>query len=361
MTKREKYLRALSNERTDELVYAPNFDYWLACAEKERTLPSRYEGMSRNDIVRSMDAYIWNRCAGLREVVDASVKYTLKRVGRDDVTEIMTPVGEVRGVMSATEGEHRSMAATEHYIKTTADIKVMKYIAEATDYLPDYETTRAALNETGGDGVVLNSHYCVPFIQFAKTDAGYADAFYIFADHRGEVDGLLEVYREKFLQAYGLLARGPADIIATGDNMDGVMISPPLFMEYAAPFYRELKKITSEHGKLLETHWCGRTENLLGLVPETGIDIVEAIVTEPMAPVTLTGALDMLRGEVVLQGGIPSVLLCDETCTADEFKRYIYETICPLKSRRGFVLGMADNVPPNADFSRVEMIAGLIK
>jgi hypothetical protein len=36
------------------------------------------------------------------------------------------------------------------------------------------------------------------------------------------------------------------------------------------------------------------------------------------------------------------------------------ETIVPLRGRKGFILGMSDNVPPNADFARVERVAALI-
>jgi uroporphyrinogen-III decarboxylase len=86
------------------------------------------------------------------------------------------------------------------------------------------------------------------------------------------------------------------------------------------------------------------------------LDVVEAIVTAPMAEVGLTQALDMLEGKVVLQGGIPSVLVCAEGGTRDAFRRYIEEVILPLRGRRGFILGMSDNVPPNADFWRVERI-----
>ena len=63
---------------------------------------------------------------------------------------------------------------------------------------------------------------------------------------------------------------------------------------------------------------------------------------------------------VVLQGGIPSVLVCNEGGTLEDFKRYMEEVILPLRGRPGFVLGMSDNVPPNADFRRVEQVAALI-
>jgi uroporphyrinogen-III decarboxylase len=80
-----------------------------------------------------------------------------------------------------------------------------------------------------------------------------------------------------------------------------------------------------------------------------------------MVDVDLDEALHMLRGEVVLQGGIPSVLVCEEGGTKEDFERYIEEVIVPLKGRRGFILGMSDNVPPNADFARIEAVAELMR
>ena len=360
MTKRERFLKALRNEKTDELVWAPNFDYWLVVNTAEGTLPDKYAGMSRNDIVREIGGYIWNRAGGLRTILDKSVKDNWREENGTAIYEVQTPIGEIRQVHIVMEGACRTKYLAEHFIKDLESLETMKYIVEATHYEPDYESTERALVETGDDGIVLNSFSCVPFIQFAKTDAGYANAFYLWTDHRKEVDSLIEAYTQNFLQGCRILADGFADVIATGDNMDGQTISPPIFKEYAIPFYQEVKKMTSAAGKLFQSHWCGRTQNLLPLTPGCGLDIVEAIVTKPMADIELSEALDILDGRVVLQGGIPSVLVCEEGYSREEFESYINEVILPLKGRRGFILGMADNVPPNADFSRVEAIAELI-
>ena len=93
----------------------------------------------------------------------------------------------------------------------------------------------------------------------------------------------------------------------------------------------------------------------------SGLDIVEAIVSQPMSQITLREALEALDGQVVLQGGIPSVLVCEQGGSRDDFKRYIEDTVLPEKDRTGFVLGMSDNVPPDADFGRIEMVADLIR
>lgn len=361
MTKRERYLRALRNEPVDELVWAPNFDYWMAMNWANGTAPKKYEDMSRNDIVRSIGGCIWNRAVGLKTVTDASVRSRAFEENGARVHEVETPVGTIRQVYEKTEGEHTSRYLAEHFIKDLDSLEVMSYVVQATHYEADYDHTLRALDETGDDGVVLNAYFSIPFIQFAKMDAGYVHGYYMWSDYRKEVDSLIELYFASFLQGFNVLAEGPADVIATGDNMDGVMISPAIFHEYAAPFYQEVRKAMKANGKIFEGHWCGRTKNILPITPGCGLDVVEAIVTTPMDDMTLEEALGHLKGEVVLQGGVPAVLVCDEGGTFDDFVKYIQDVIVPMKGRRGFILGMSDNVPPNADFSRVEAIAELIK
>jgi hypothetical protein len=185
-------------------------------------------------------------------------------------------------------------------------------------------------------------------------------AFYMLEDYPNEVNRLISAYHRKYVEAYKLLSATPADVLSFGDNMDEVMISPNLFERYAVEFYQECKDAIKGSGKLLEAHWCGRTQHLLPLVPKTGLDVVEAVVTEPMADITLEAALDIFDGKVAFQGGIPSVMVCPEIVSQRDFETYMETVIGKQKSRPGFILGMSDNVPPDADFSRVEMISKLI-
>jgi len=333
MTKRDRFLRALRNEPVDRLVWAPNIDYWFGVNRAEGTIPARYAGASRYDIIRDLDAYIWARAPAMKTVRDPSVVERKIQDGDSEIHEFQTPIGTVREVYLRAEGTHRAMYRAERFIKDLESLRVMKYIVEATHYEPDYEPTLRALEEVGDDGIVVNQCFSVPFVQFAKSDAGYINGFYMWMDHRKEVDLLVEAYTRLFLQGYEVLAGGPADVISTGDNMDGVMISPAMFREYAIPFYREAKKILSAAGKIFEGHWCGRTQNLLDQVPGCGLDVVEAIVTWPMADISLSDALDLLKGEVVLQGGLPSVIVWRRSCCRRPDARDS-SWVCPIMSRR---------------------------
>jgi len=363
ITKRQRFLAAMRREPDDgELVWAPNFDYWLAVNRAQGTLPEKFRDMSRNDIVRAVGATLWNRAYGLELHYDKSVGHIYgERKNGVRYHEIKTPIGSIYEEFAKTESEHSSEAHIKHFVTDRDSLRVMTYVAEGMEYSANFDASRKAAEETGDDGAVVNAALCVPLIQFAKTDAGYMDAFYLLEDYPGETERLIAAYHKKYVEAVGLLAASPADVVSFGDNMDEVMVSPKLFERYAVGFYQECKNALKGSGKIMEAHWCGRTQHLLPMVPQTGLDVVEAVVTEPMADITLEKALDILDGKVTLQGGIPAVMVCPDAVSRQDFENYIEHVVNKQKGRLGFILGMADNVPPNADFSRVEMIAELIK
>ncbi|MFQ3548468.1 MAG: uroporphyrinogen decarboxylase family protein [Armatimonadota bacterium] len=360
MTKRERYLKALRNEQVDHLVWAPNFDYWYGINKAQGTLPDQYKDSSRDDIVRAIDATIWARAGGIRIVYDSSVKVKNYKEGSETIDILETPIGTVRQVHVPTESKHSTAFLKEHFVKDLDSMKVMQYVVESAHCEFDPEPAKQTLRNVGDDGIALAQVFCVPFIQFTKTDAGYENGLYMWMDYKEEVDKLCNAYQRLFLEGISLMADSCLDVISVNDNMDGVMISPEIFKEYAIPFYQEARKIVNAKGKLFQGHWCGRTQSLLPLVPECGLNIVEAIVSQPMADISLNEALDLLKGEVVMQGGIPAVIVCNEGGSYDDFVRYLREVIEPLKNRKGFILGMSDNVPPNADFKRIEKVAEIL-
>jgi hypothetical protein len=289
MTKRERFIAAMRCQPTDgELVWAPNFDYWLAVNGAQGTLPEAYQNMSRNDIVRAIGGTIWNRTGALDWQYDPSVKHIYgKRENGVRYHEINTPAGNICEEFMPAESEHSTYAHIKHFITDIESLRVMIYIVESSQPAVNFDSTYKAVEETGQDGIVLHQTCCVPLIQFAKTDAGYLNAFYLLEDYPDETERLIKLYHEKYVEAFKLLSGTPADVIAFGDNMDEIMITPKLFEKYAVEFYQDCKNALKGSGKIMSAHWCGRTPHLLPMVAKTGLDLVESIVTEPMADITL--------------------------------------------------------------------------
>jgi uroporphyrinogen-III decarboxylase len=79
-----------------------------------------------------------------------------------------------------------------------------------------------------------------------------------------------------------------------------------------------------------------------------------------MGDATLAEARAALRGKVAIQGGIPAVALC-HGADVESVRDLVTRALRDAEPGDGFVLGMGDNVPPDADFALVRAIAGMVK
>ena len=240
ITKRQRFLAAMRRQPIDgELVWAPNFDYWLAVGRAQGTLPDAYLDMSRNDIVRAIDATLWNRVYALERQHDATIKHSFGEWPNGVRYHLIeTPIGSIFEEFTQAETEHSTQAHTKHLVTDFESLRVMTYVVEGTQFSANFDAARQAIADTGEDGIVLHMECCVPLIQFAKTDAGYMNAFYLMEDYPSKVDRLIGAYHRLNVSAFGLLSASPADVLEFNDNMDEVMVTPNLFEKYAVGFYQ---------------------------------------------------------------------------------------------------------------------------
>ena len=361
MSKREQYLKAYRNEPFERLTWAPNFDYWLDINTRRGTVPEPYRGMSRNDIVRAVGGAIWARTSTV-SVSHPGIEFEKRDLSADSWrTIIHTPSGDLTTLHVRQGGFDRSTVLHEHAVKGVDDLPALAALLRSCRHEVHPERSREQLQAVGEDGILIDCGTCVPFIEFCKMDAGWEQGLYLWYDHRRQVDELLELYEQVYLEQVRLLAaHSAAGFIHLGDNMDQLMVSPDLFRRYALPYYAKVARIVHDAGKRLSVHWCGRTGKLLPLLPGSGVDIVEAVVTEPMSDLTVAQALESLRGEVVLQGCLPAVLMCPQGGSRADLERYVRHIVDELRPKSSFVLGMGDNVPPDADFERVPLVSELV-
>jgi len=359
-TLRDEYLKALRREPVQALTWAPNFDHWYAVNTANGTIPPAYRGLSCNDIIRAVGGTIWRRVSVVHARCDDTVKIETEDTGDKLITNFHTPVGSLRTVHQQAPDSSKAWFLIEHRVKTVDDLRPFQYLIEATHYELTTEGYAQQVADVGEDGILLAPMPCVPFIEFAKMDVGYQDAYYLLADYPEAVEKILALYQESFLQAFRVAAQGPVELTTTGDNMDQLTCPPDYFFRYAKPFYAQIRAILHAGGKLAQGHWCGKLDRLLPYIPDCGLDIIEAITPKPMSNVDMRAAMDLLEGHITVQGGIPAVFMCESGCTRDELTAYVETLLQQVGHCRGFILGMGDNVPPNADFARVKLVSEVV-
>jgi hypothetical protein len=75
-----------------------------------------------------------------------------------------------------------------------------------------------------------------------------------------------------------------------------------------------------------------------------------------MTQCTLAEIKQGMGPEVTIWGGIPSVILLDSATTEQSFEEYLDELFATPSIEKGLILGVSDNVPPDANFARLEEI-----
>jgi hypothetical protein len=181
----------------------------------------------------------------------------------------------------------------DRLLKGPDDYRVMKYIVEHTEYLPDYFPIEQAMDWLGDEGVVLanlpHSPMQMLMINWVGSEGGRF--FYHLTDFPELVEDLYRAISKSREPMVEIAARSPAPVVMCGDNVDGVLANPKIFQAYFMPEYEKQAAILHARGKLMAVHMDGRLDVLTDLIARTPVDIVEAVHPPPMGDLPIGEAL----------------------------------------------------------------------
>jgi len=329
MTRRERIMAATRKERADKL---PFFHYWRHCQTGWAERECRNRGMGVN----------WVRPPYIEKLHDVEVtEQRLMVAGRPIIRRTFsTPIGSVYedeyrepgvGQWHANRSWRGSVPwITERLIKTPDDYRVVKYIVEHTEYFADYFPVEQAMDWLGEEGVVLDGlpHSPMQMLMIHWVGSEGGRIFYHLADYPELVVDLARVISKSREPLYEIAAKSPAPITLCGDNIDGVLVNPKLFREYFMPEYEKQAKVLHAHNKLMAVHMDGRLNVLKELIPQTPIDIVEAVHPPPMGDLPIGEALSRWKDKVVWLGFPGAIYTCGPGATK-EFALELLKEVAP--------------------------------
>ena len=391
MTHKERMLKAARGEWADQLPYAPRIDLWHNSNSMRGTLPPPFKqsatldeiadyigggyhkivpeflnvSSSEDNIDRGIGVYrLWGM-AYRPELV--GVEREVKKEGDTTLVTYHTPMGSVSCKILYSEEMKRAGASitwiTEHIIKEPKDYKTIGYIFKNMKILPDYNNYLEFQRKVGDKGfpAAFANLSASPMHHIMKEFLD-ATTFYLeMYDHPKEMRGLCEDMEPYFDQIFKILADSPAEVIFSGANYDEMITYPPFFRDHIMPHLQKLATLLHSKGKLLLCHCDGENQGLLDLIPESGMDIAEAVCPQPMTKVTITQVKKAFKGKVTVFGGIPSVALLEESMSDQEFERFMKNLFMEIAPGDRFILGISDTTPPDAKFERLVWIAQMVK
>jgi len=364
MTNRERVLAVLDRKSPDRIPWIARLQLWYHARLAEGNMPARLQGMSLVDIGRALRTGNPARDGRVFRVRYEGMEVREEREPGVTRQRFITPVGQVtygRILTGEVEGTTDQGLPLDHPIKTAEDYRVWEYIAEHTYYDPCYDEYVAYEEQVGDDGFPMVSCGDCPFHHFLLNLCGYNNAYYEIADHPQEFEHLMtvmtQVEKERLWPA---VANSPARLILHGVHFDSQMTPPRFFRRYITPYYREFSAHLHARGKSLAWHADDDTKALLAEIKESGFDMSECFCTAPMVTVTLEEARAAWGTDVIIFGGVPSIIL-EPSFPEAEFEEYMRGLFRAIAPGDAFILGVADNVMPTSLIERVERISDLVE
>jgi len=378
MTHHDRMLAAIRRQPTDEIPWAPRLDLWYIAQRARGTLPKHLEGLNiaqvaeafgvgchsqRADFTKSRvpEDFIL-RGLGLDIHPDLPYRLELRGMPVDVCKEGDTSKGEVYTSLAWSESMKRNgitLPFVESFaIKSPDDFDAIAEVFEHIEVIPTPENYAAFHKSIGDQGLAIANGVigASPMHLIYHELISQEDFIYLYMD---DPEGLTQLAKrmeplfEKILDAVvGCKAEG----VYWGANYDDNLTWPPFFEAEIAPW---LKKIATRlHGcdKFLLTHCDGENQRLLPLYPDCNFDVADSICPKPMTICSLKEVRDGMGPKVTIWGGLCSVAFLDNSMSDASFEEHLDNTFAAIGPGDRTILGVSDNVPPDANLARLERV-----
>ena len=361
MTPRERIFAVLRGEKPDQVPWFGDLDY-LASSLIRR-------GLKPRGFIQSDDYIRWHKELGVgfylqgyfpfKQIID-NCEVNEWTAGNKRYKEIKTSLGSVRECWEYIPASY-SEGPVEHFLKSGNDIQVMKHIYENTRFEPDYGFANKRLKQVGDQGIVLCYTPRSPFMHLLALEAGIMAVTMTAMTMPDEFQDLLDTMKKAFDQAAQMALDSPAEVLMIPENLSSEMVGPDFFELYMRAYQEEWTRKIREAGKYSFIHIDGTLRGLLAREASVGFSVLEALTPYPVGDIKIED-FESIAGESdsILWGGLPGVYFTGNTSEA-EFERLVGHVLGIMVNNPRFVLGVADQVPPDGLESRVKRVGEMVE
>jgi hypothetical protein len=361
MTLRERVLAVYHGETPDVVPWFADLSHWHNATTGTRWVPfgSSARDTSMIDLHKQVNAGIYLNMGQFFDLeYDDNVKEFkgLLPDGKTTVWRLETPVGVIEE-RREFESVSYSYNIVKRAVQTMDDVQVFRYAMTRRRYVPRFERYHDWLKACGSIGLPYASLSYSGLGFLISRFMGIDRTVYALYDHRKEMKETINEVNENCLKGVEMLCTGPAEVIILGDNFSSDVQPPSFFEEWSGAFYREAVRRIHAAGKHVAVHVDGRLKGLLAKMGHIGIDCIDAVTPAPMGDLTPEECREEAGPDLILWGGIPPALW-SRTNTSDEaFIASIHRWLDLRRKSARLVLAPGDQVPPDTDRYRIEMVA----
>lgn len=357
---RERILALLKGEKPDYVPWFGDLDYWVSAMERRGDRPQGFRSTPAYlDLYRELNVgFYLQGYWPFQTEYDLSVQVERWQEGNRRVGKITTPVGELHEVWTYLEDSF-SEAPTRRFVETADDLLVLQYVFEHTTYTPDYSELERRRPVIGDQGVLLAYLPRSPFMQMVTELSSLETLVYLWSEAPELLNDTLDIMAEKHDQAVKIALDSPAECLMIPENLSSELIGKRFFELYLRPFETRWVNKIREAGKYSFIHMDGTLKGLIREVSSVGFDVIEAVTPAPVGDLTFEEMRMLVGDNQVLWGGIPGVFFT-ELVSDEQFDELVIRTLELMRQHPKYVLGVADQVPPDGLYRRVARVAEIV-
>lgn len=359
---REAFLQTLRGEKPDQVVWTADISYWVdGCVAKGTADPRWQTELGHLELCRDLGCmpYYWYGKFWAAEAKYHGVEIDIENRGDRRRTTWRTPHGDLFAETAFMEGSW-SEAPVRYPVQTEHDLDILLSILEhrwmEPTNLSDYNERMELWARYDGLPCLGVPRSPMPafIVEWAGVEHGALLAL-DFPEKVNEVLTMMEQQDQPVIEALGSLA---PPVVHLADNLSSANLTSFFDEHMAARYQRRLEPLQAA-GIRCAVHLDGTVRGLLPKLAHVGFDAVEALTPKPVGDVGLEEMrLVAADDNVVLWGGVPGAMFAPPY--AWPAMRAHVEKLLASWQGQPFIVGVADQVPPNGDIEFVRQIGRLV-
>ncbi len=364
---RDSLLQLMSGQTPQRLVWTADLTYWIAGQPPESVRLKRWDTEAGHlELCRSLGCmpYYWYDPFWAGRLENPDLIQTTSHSGSLQVRTWQTP----RGCLveeSQFLPESHSQAITRYPVRDAADLRILLDLLENSQAVPEglesYPQRLQAWAIYGGLPSLGMPRSPLP--AFFTEWAGVERGVYLLLDEPDLVGAILDRLEQLEAPVLEAVCRLAPPLIHFPDNLTSEVYTPFFEDHMAERYLRRLQRLHA-HGVRCAVHLDGTLKGLLPKLTSTGIDVIEAITPQPVGDLSLEDIRLLVENasrpgsRVVLWGGLPGAMFAPPF-TWQDIQRQVQRVLDAWQGAP-FVLGTADQVPPDGDISMVRRVSEMI-
>jgi len=359
MTPRERLAAALRCQPLDRVPWTVDLAYYNHAMQEQGKFPARYDGVDgflRQHEELGVDPYFYYPCFwAYEDVYEGAKKETHQST--NETIHCYTLNGNTLTFTLRYMPDSYCWAHFKYPVTTTEDLELFLKILRARRMVPALERHRQMQEEWGERGLLCIGAPRTPIPEIISEWCGLTATAMLSFDVPDLFEEVLVEMDHVADPIFDAIADFRPVAVHFPDNISSENIGS-FWDRYMLPVYRRRLKQMHDAGIVCAIHNDGTMRSSLSRIAGVGFDAAEALTPAPVGDVAVEEMRNLAgREDFILWGLVPGAAFCP-AWSETQFRECVSKVLKEVKGP--FIMGSADQVPPDGDISRVGIVSDML-